>query len=169
MSASSSVSSPQQVQSCTCKCGLIVRHFTATTPENDGCRFYKCRRPGSNFCGYWDWIDDKLPPHVSIMIHNKKSESDSIQKEINHLKKLVEDMGGNDSELKDMAAIEIFYLKKVSTSEDKMSNLELKNGIESSNLKKVETLGVENAPVDKLASDILDCYCWFCNCQDDLV
>ncbi|XP_060202782.1 uncharacterized protein LOC132631206 [Lycium barbarum] len=103
-STSSSISSPQQVQSRTCKCGLIARYFTATTPENGGRRFYKCRLPASNFCGYWDWIDDKLPPH------------------------------------------------KVSTLEDKVSMLELKSGLEISNLKKVETLELK---VHKLISLLL--------------
>ncbi|KAK4364284.1 hypothetical protein RND71_015642 [Anisodus tanguticus] len=151
MLAFSFVSSPQQIQSRSFKCGLLARIFIATIPENCGYRFYKYHHPRSNSCGYWDWIDDKLPPHVSVMIHNKKIEMDSIQKEINHLKKLVEVMGGiesqelnkvsiNDSELKVMADIEISDLKSVSTLEDKVSNLELKSVIESSNLKKVKIL-----------------------------
>ncbi|KAH0782177.1 hypothetical protein KY290_001775 [Solanum tuberosum] len=102
--------------------------------------------------GYWNWIDDKLPRHVSTMIHNQKVELDSIRKERNHLKKIVEDMGGIEdpylkdmiademSELKDMNGNEISDLTKVSTLKGKMSNLELPDKIESSNLKKVSSL-----------------------------
>ena len=53
MLTSSSVSSPQQVESHTCKCGLIAKYFTAMTRENGGRRFFKCCRPGSFSCGYW--------------------------------------------------------------------------------------------------------------------
>ncbi|WMV57570.1 hypothetical protein MTR67_050955 [Solanum verrucosum] len=71
------------------------------------------------------------------MIHNKKVEFDSIRKERNRLKKIVEDMITNEiSELNDMNTIEIFDLKKVYALKDKMPNLELMDGIESSNLKK---------------------------------
>jgi len=80
MSTSSSVSSPQQLQSHTCKWGLSAKCFTATTIENGGRRFYKCRRLGSNSCGYWNWFDEKLPPHESMMIHNQKVKLDSIRK-----------------------------------------------------------------------------------------
>ncbi|KAG5594005.1 hypothetical protein MTR67_040886 [Solanum verrucosum] len=152
MSTSSSISSPEELQSRTCKCGFMARYFTATTLENGGRRFYRCRRLGSNSCGYWNWIDDKLPRHVSTMIHNQKVELDSIRKERNHLKKIVEDMGGIEdpylkdmiademSELKDMNGNEISDLTKVSTLKGKMSNLELPDKIESSNLKKVSSL-----------------------------
>lgn len=141
MSASSSISSPHQVESRTCKCGLVARYFVATTLENGGRCFYKCRRLGSNSCGFWEWIDRQLPTHVSMMVHNQKVELDSIRNERNHLKKLLEDMGGiesselnNYSDLKDMAATHEIFDLKVSMLEDKMSNLELKGGIESSNL-----------------------------------
>ncbi|KAG5582195.1 hypothetical protein H5410_052822 [Solanum commersonii] len=99
-----------------------------------------------------NWIDDKLPRHVSTMIHNQKVELDSIRKERNHLKKIVEDMGGIEdpylkdmiademSELNDMNGNEISDLTKVSTLKGKMSNLELPDKIESSNLKKVSSL-----------------------------
>uniref|UniRef100_M1BZJ0 GRF-type domain-containing protein n=1 Tax=Solanum tuberosum TaxID=4113 RepID=M1BZJ0_SOLTU len=143
MSTSSSISSPEELQSRTCKCGFMARYFTATTLENGGRRFYRCRRLGSNSCGYWNWIDDKLPRHVSTMIHNQKVELDSIRKERNHLKKIVEDMGGIEdpylkdmiademSELKDMNENEISDLTKVSALKGKMSNLELTDKIES--------------------------------------
>uniref|UniRef100_A0A3Q7HBM8 Zinc finger GRF-type domain-containing protein n=1 Tax=Solanum lycopersicum TaxID=4081 RepID=A0A3Q7HBM8_SOLLC len=109
MSASSSISSPEELQSRTCKCEFLARYYTATTLENGRRRFYRCRRVGSNFCGYWNWIDDKLPRHVSTMIHNQKVELDSIRKGKNHLKKIVEDMGGiADSYLKEMTADEMF-------------------------------------------------------------
>ncbi|KAK4719677.1 hypothetical protein R3W88_018015 [Solanum pinnatisectum] len=54
--------------------------FYCTTIENGGRRFYKCRRVGSNSCGYLIWFDEKLPPHVSMMIHNQKVELDSSRK-----------------------------------------------------------------------------------------
>ncbi|WMV08936.1 hypothetical protein MTR67_002321 [Solanum verrucosum] len=76
MSTSSSVSSPQQVESRACKCRLIVKYITTMTRENDGRRFFKCCLPGSLSCGYWDWIDSKLPSHVSLMIHNQTIELD---------------------------------------------------------------------------------------------
>ncbi|KAH0730659.1 hypothetical protein KY285_001569 [Solanum tuberosum] len=122
----------------------MARYFTATTFENDGRRFYICRRLGSNSCGYWNCIDEKLPRHVSTMIHNQKVELDSIRKERNHLKKIVEHMGGiEDSYLKDMTTNEmselndingneISNLTKVSALKGKMSNLELTDKIESS-------------------------------------
>lgn len=91
MSASSSISSPEELQSRTCKCGFLARYYTATTLENGGRRFYRCGRVGSNSCGYWNWIDDKLPRHVSTMIHNQKVELDSIRKE---KKSFEEDCGG---------------------------------------------------------------------------
>ena len=86
------------------------------------------------------------------MIHNQKVELDSIRKEKNHLKKIVEDMGGiGDSYLKDMTADEmselndmneneISDLTKVSALKGKMSNLELMDKIESSKMKKVSSL-----------------------------
>ncbi|TMX03639.1 hypothetical protein EJD97_015110, partial [Solanum chilense] len=108
MSPSSSISSPEEIQSRTCKCGFFARYYTATTLENGLRRFYRCGRLGSNSYGYWNWIDNKLPRHVSTMIHYQKVELDSIRKEKNHLKKIVEDMGGiGDSYLKDMTADEM--------------------------------------------------------------
>ncbi|TMX04632.1 hypothetical protein EJD97_006541, partial [Solanum chilense] len=108
MSASSLISSPEELQSRPCKCGFLARYYTATTLENGGHRFYRCGRVGSNSCGYLNWIHDKLPRHVSTMIHNQKVELDSIWKEKNHLKKIVEDMGGiGDSYLKDMIVDEM--------------------------------------------------------------
>ncbi|KAK6802768.1 hypothetical protein RDI58_000551 [Solanum bulbocastanum] len=116
----------------------MTRYFTTKTLENGERQFYRCRRLWSNSCGYWNWIDDKLPSHVSTMIHNQKVELDSIRKERNHLKKIVEDMDGiEDSYLKDMTADEIFELNdmngneisnltKVFALKGKMSNLESK-------------------------------------------
>ncbi|KAK4713800.1 hypothetical protein R3W88_019707 [Solanum pinnatisectum] len=96
----------------------MARHFTATTLENSGRRFYRCRRLGSNSYGYWNWIDEKLPLHVSTMIHNQKVELDSILKERNHLKKIVEDMDGiEDSYLKDMTANEMSELNDMDRNE----------------------------------------------------
>ncbi|KAK4731280.1 hypothetical protein R3W88_024268 [Solanum pinnatisectum] len=107
MSTSSSVSSPQQLQSHTCKYGLSAKCFTATIIENGGHRFYKSRRLGSNSC----------------------VELDSIRKERNNLKKIVEDMGGAEiSDLKDM------------TATSKSLDLEFKDGNKSANLKKVDSL-----------------------------
>ncbi|KAK4739431.1 hypothetical protein R3W88_003128 [Solanum pinnatisectum] len=84
------------------------------TRENGGCRFFKCCRPGSLSCGYLDWIDSKLPSHVSLMIHNQKIELDSIRKERNRLKKILKEMSGIEihkpnigSNLNDMT----FFLK----------------------------------------------------------
>ena len=86
------------------------------------------------------------------MIHNQKVELDSIRKEENHLKKIVEDMGDiGDSYLKDMTADEmselndmneneISDLTKVSALKGEMSNLELMDKIESSKMKKVSSL-----------------------------
>uniref|UniRef100_A0A3Q7ECV6 GRF-type domain-containing protein n=1 Tax=Solanum lycopersicum TaxID=4081 RepID=A0A3Q7ECV6_SOLLC len=137
-----------ELQSRTCKCEFFARYYTATSLENGGRRFYRCGRVGSNSCGYWNWTDDKLPRHVSTMIHNQKVELDSIRKEKNHLKKIVGDMGGiGDSYLKDMTADEmselndmneneISDLTKVSALKGKMSNLELMDKIESSKMKK---------------------------------
>ncbi|KAG5627974.1 hypothetical protein H5410_013192 [Solanum commersonii] len=89
-------------------------------------------------------IDEKLPPHVSTMIHNQKVELDLIRQEKNHLKKIVEHMGGiEDSYLKDMTADEMSELNDINGNEisdltkvyalkGKMSNLELMDKIESS-------------------------------------
>ncbi|KAG5600538.1 hypothetical protein H5410_031908 [Solanum commersonii] len=52
-----------------------------------------------------------------------------------------------------------------SNLEDKVSNLELEHRIESSNLKNLD----ESVSIDKLASDLLGDYCWFCSCQVDVV
>ncbi|KAK4736888.1 hypothetical protein R3W88_000585 [Solanum pinnatisectum] len=106
----------------------------------------RCNRLWSNSCSYWNWIYDKLPRHVSTMIHNQKVELDSIRKERNHLKKIVEDMGGiEDSNLKDMMLDEIYELNDMNGMkfticesfclEGKMSNLELMDKIESSNIR----------------------------------
>ncbi|KAG5629466.1 hypothetical protein H5410_001183 [Solanum commersonii] len=134
MLVSSSISFPKELQSRTCKCGFMARYFTVTTLEKGGRRFYRCRHLGSNSCGYWNWIDNKLPHHVSTMIHNQKVELDSIRKERNHLKKI--DMTADEMyELNDMNENEIYDLRKVSALKGKMSNLELTNKIESSNIR----------------------------------
>ncbi|KAK4736891.1 hypothetical protein R3W88_000588 [Solanum pinnatisectum] len=84
MSASSSISSPEELQSRTCKCGFMARYFTATTLENGGCD----------------------STYFVVLV-----ELDLIRKERNHLKKIVEDMGDiEDSYLKDMTADEMSEL-----------------------------------------------------------
>ncbi|KAF3636468.1 hypothetical protein FXO37_25436 [Capsicum annuum] len=107
-------------------------------------------RSGSNSCGYWDWFDEKLPTHVSMMIHNPKIELDSIRKERDHLKKIAEDMDNAEiSDLKDMTTTnESSDLEKVSTLEEKMSNLEFKGGNKSVNLMKVDTLDDKVSKLD---------------------
>uniref|UniRef100_M1DZU8 Uncharacterized protein n=1 Tax=Solanum tuberosum TaxID=4113 RepID=M1DZU8_SOLTU len=86
-----------------------------------------------------DWIDRKLPSHVSLMTHNQKIELDSIRKERNRLKKILKEMGGIEihkanigSNLNDMTFFENSNL------EDKVSNLELEHHIECSNLKNLD-------------------------------
>ncbi|KAK4719866.1 hypothetical protein R3W88_018204 [Solanum pinnatisectum] len=70
-----------------------------------------------------DWIDSKLPSHVSLMIHNQKIELDSIWKERNRLKKILKEMGGGGIEIHKPNIVECSNLKNL---DDKKPKWELK-------------------------------------------
>jgi len=95
------------------------------------------------------------------MIHNRKIELDSIRNERNRLKKILKEMGGIEIHKPNIGSnSNNMIVFERSNLEDKVSNLELEHRIESSNLKNLD----ESVSIDKLASDLLGDYCWFCSC-----
>ncbi|OIT19018.1 hypothetical protein A4A49_42741 [Nicotiana attenuata] len=75
---------------CLCGCGLTANHFVAKTQLNGGRRFYKCPRfDEASSCGLWEWRDEEMPPHVTMLIHNLNTSLKSVEVERNYLKKMV--------------------------------------------------------------------------------
>ncbi|OIS98224.1 hypothetical protein A4A49_09508 [Nicotiana attenuata] len=116
MAESSSTSSRDLGDACACYCGLIANHFTATTPMNDGRRFYKCPRYESNGCRYGECRDEELSPYVSMFIYKKNITVDALRQERDKFRKMIDDMVGSKAG----------NLYNVSALVEKVSNLELK-------------------------------------------
>ncbi|XP_019237893.1 PREDICTED: uncharacterized protein At4g04775-like [Nicotiana attenuata] len=58
-----------------CRCGEVANHFTSKTLLNPGRRFYKCPKPESEGCGFWEWHDEKYPDAALIAINNVRLEA----------------------------------------------------------------------------------------------
>lgn len=53
-----------------CWCAKNATEFVSWTEKNPGRRFVKCgRRVGK--CGFWEWIDEPLPPRVRFVMDEK--------------------------------------------------------------------------------------------------
>ncbi|XP_075089268.1 uncharacterized protein LOC107789218 isoform X2 [Nicotiana tabacum] len=71
---------------------VIPGDFTieVKTQLNGGRRFYKCPRfDDASSCGLWEWQDEEMPPHVTMLIHNLNTLLKSMEVERNYLKKMV--------------------------------------------------------------------------------
>nr|XP_016504011.1 PREDICTED: uncharacterized protein LOC107822038 [Nicotiana tabacum] len=58
-----------------CRCGDVANHFTSKTLLNPGIRFYKCPKPESEGCGFWEWHDEEYPDAALIAINNVRLEA----------------------------------------------------------------------------------------------
>ncbi|XP_060184337.1 uncharacterized protein LOC132614018 [Lycium barbarum] len=81
----------------TCLCGLAANYFTAYTLTIAGRRFYKCPRPDVDSCGYFDWVDPKLPDRAANVICKLKSQVDALKFERQKLKEKIVSLEGIDA------------------------------------------------------------------------
>nr|XP_016445359.1 PREDICTED: uncharacterized protein At4g04775-like [Nicotiana tabacum] len=58
-----------------CRCGEVANHFTSKTLLNPGRRFYKCPKPESEGCGFWEWHDEEFSDDALIAINNVRLEA----------------------------------------------------------------------------------------------
>ncbi|OIT32791.1 hypothetical protein A4A49_52180 [Nicotiana attenuata] len=117
-----------------CGCGLAANYFVEKTHLNGGRRFYKCPRfDVEASCGLWEWRDEEMPPHVTMLIHNLNTSLKSVEVERNYLKKMVANLEDVVSAerlkmekiMEEVEGINSAKLEKVARMEDKLQNMKL--------------------------------------------
>nr|XP_009795189.1 PREDICTED: uncharacterized protein LOC104241920 [Nicotiana sylvestris] len=93
-----------------CRCGIIAKHFTSSTPYNPGRKFYKCSRPKANSCGFWEWEDEIFPRRDWTNIKDVTSSIEEIKMKMDKL----------NEEVIVMKAIHQYEVDKVVKLEDKL-------------------------------------------------
>ncbi|OIT35294.1 hypothetical protein A4A49_64431 [Nicotiana attenuata] len=115
-------------------CGLNANHFVAKTQLNSGRRFYKCPRfDEASSCGLWEWRDEEMPPHVTMLIHNLNTSLKSVEVEKNYLKKMVANLEvvvsaerlKTEKIMEEVEGINSAKLQKVARMEAQLQNMKL--------------------------------------------
>ncbi|OIT22617.1 hypothetical protein A4A49_57157 [Nicotiana attenuata] len=117
-----------------CGCGLTANHFVAETQLNGGRRFYKCPHfDEASSCGLWEWRDEEMPPHVTMLIHNLNTSLKSVEVKRNYLKKMVANLEvvvsaerlKMEKIIEEVEGINSTKLQKVARMEAQLQNMKL--------------------------------------------
>ncbi|CAN4099477.1 unnamed protein product [Withania somnifera] len=86
-------------------CGLIVKSLTSSTPSNPGKRFFRCPRPDSSSCGYWELKDQVFPEiayicNLELSLKDVKIELDNLMFEMEKVKIAMDNLKIENDNLK---------------------------------------------------------------------